>query len=243
MFWKKIEGLLALPVSSRVALTLFLCVAGLGYLLGLSNIFVSYSGRDGKPGLSMEDIRFVFSGSGGGTRLEKAVDGPMKVNFASDQDYKAVKAWLKAGATEAGFNSVKGIFQSQCATCHSADARTGGVVLESYSDFSPVLQKDTGMSVPRLISLSHLHVMGILFLVFLLCLVFSFTAFSEPVKIVVMAFSLCSIVADIGSWWLAKFVASLAPLVIIGGACLALAFLALILLSLYDLWLRKAKAS
>jgi hypothetical protein len=82
--------------------------------------------------------------------------------------------------------------------------------------------------------------MGILSLVFLLCLVFSFTAFAEPTKIVVMAFSLCSIVVDIGSWWLAKFFAAMAPLVILGGVCLAISFLALILLPLYDLWLRKA---
>jgi hypothetical protein len=240
MFWKKVEGLFGLPVSSKVALTLFLCVAGLGYIFGFFNIYLSYSRMDGKPGFSIEDIRLAFSGSGGSTRLEKAVDGPMKGNFANAADYNTMKAWLKAGATEADFNSVKGIFDSSCVSCHSTDAKIGGVALENYSEVSAVLQKDTGMSVPRLVTLSHLHVMGILCLVFLLCLVFSFTAFAEPVKIVVMAFSLCSIVADIGSWWLAKFVASLAPVVILGGVCLALSFLALILLSLYDLWLRKA---
>jgi hypothetical protein len=239
MFWKKVEGLAPLPVSSKVALTLFLCIAGLGYIFGFFNIYLSYSRMDGKPGFSIEDIQLAFSGSGGVTTLEKAVDGPMKGNFASDEEYSKMKAWLKAGAKEADFASVKGIFDNSCVSCHSTDAKMGGVALENYSEVSAVLQKDSGMSVPRLVTLSHLHVMGILSLVFLLCLVFSFTAFAEPVKILVMAFSLCSIVADIGSWWLAKFVAAMAPLVILGGVCLAISFLALILLLLYDLWLRK----
>ena len=113
--------------------------------------------------------------------------------------------------------------------------------MENYSQVSAVLHQDTGMSVPRLVSLSHVHVMGILSLLFLLCFVFSFTTFAEPIKIIVTAFSLGSTVADIGSWWLAKFVAALAPLVILGGTCLAIAFLALIFLPLYDLWLRKVR--
>jgi hypothetical protein len=242
MFWKKVEGLFGLPASSKVALTLFLAVAGLGYLLGLTNIYLSYSHVDGKPGLSVDDIRLTFSGSGGGTRLEKAINGAMRGNFSSDADYNTVKSWLKAGAKESDFSAVKTVFDGSCVSCHSTDARTGGVSLESYSEVSAVLHTDSGMPLSRLVSLSHLHVMGILSLVFLLCLVFSFTAFAEPLKILVLAFSLGSIVADIGSWWLAKFAAVLAPLVIVGGICLALAFAALILLSLYDLWLRKAAA-
>jgi hypothetical protein len=243
MFWKKVEGLFGLPASSKVALTLFLCIAGLGYLLGFANIYLSYSPVDGKPGLSVEDIRSTFSGSGGGgTKLEKAIDGAMRQNFASDADYKTVKSWLKAGAKESDFAAVKTVFDGSCVSCHSTDAKIGGVSLQTYSEASAVLHTDSGMSLSRLVSLSHLHVMGILSLVLLLCLVFSFTAFAEPFKMLVMAFSLVSIVADIGSWWLAKFVAALAPLVILGGVFLALTFAALILLSLYDLWLRKPAA-
>jgi hypothetical protein len=239
MFWKKVEGLSPLPISSKLAITLFLCVAGMGYVFGLFNIYFNYGGVDGKPGFSLADVRIAFHGSGGVSTLEKAVDGAMKGNFASDAEYNKVKAWLKAGAKEADFSSVKDVFANSCTSCHSTDAKTGGVALESYAEVSTVLQTDAGKSIPRLVMLSHLHVMGILSLVFLLCLVFSFTAFAEPVKIVVMAFSLCSIVADIGSWWLAKFFGAMAPLVILGGACLGISYLALILLPLYDLWLRK----
>ena len=242
MFWKKVEGLSQLPISSKLAITLFLCVAGIGYILGFFNIYLSYNGVDGKPGLSVADIRMSFHGSGSGTKLSRAIDGSMKGNFAGDADYNTVKAWLGTGAKEADFGPIKEIFAKSCIACHSTDAKTGGIALETYTEVSTVLGSDSGKSIQQLVSISHLHVMGILSLVFLLCLVFSFTAFSEPVKIVVMAFSLCSIVADIGSWWLAKLFGAMAPLVILGGVCLAITFLALILLPLYDLWLRKARA-
>jgi hypothetical protein len=239
MFWKKVEGLALLPLSSKVALTLFLCIAGIGYLLGFLNIYLTYNHMDGKPGLSVEDIRIAFSGSGGATAMERAVDTTMKQYFAGDGEYDKVKRWLTAGATEADFGSVTGILESSCLGCHSTDAKAGGVALQTYAEVSAVLKKDTGMSVSRLVSLSHTHVLATVSLLFLLCLVFSFTSFAESTKTIVMAFSLGSVVADIGSWWLAKLVAALAPLVILGGVVLAISFLALVLLPLYDLWVRK----
>ena len=83
------------------------------------------------------------------------------------------------------------------------------------------------------------HVLALLPIIFILCLIFSYGLFSEKLKLIVIAFSFLSILLDVGSWWLAKLSGALAPLVILGGVSLAISFLALILLSLYDLWLRK----
>jgi hypothetical protein len=41
-------------------------------------VFEVHAGRDGKPGLSAEDIRIAYSGKQGGTRLESALNGPMQ---------------------------------------------------------------------------------------------------------------------------------------------------------------------
>jgi hypothetical protein len=238
MFWQKVEGLKKLPVSSKAALTLFLCIAGIGYLLGFFNIYLSYSPVDQKPGLSIEDIRISFSGARGATAIDKAIDGAMRQYFASDAEYVKMKDWIKAGAKETEFSAVKGILESSCLSCHASQVKVGNVVLESYKDVSAFLTQDTGKSIPRLVSLSHTHVLATVTVLFLLCLVFSFTLFHEGVKTLVMVFSLSSIVVDIGTWWCAKFFAGLAPLVIVGGVLLAVSFLVLILLSLYDLWLR-----
>jgi hypothetical protein len=74
---------------------------------------------------------------------------------------------------------------------------------------------------------------------FALIFIFSFTLYRNWIKTVVIAFSAAAILIDVGSWWLAKLAGFLAPLVILGGLALALANAALILLPLYELWIRR----
>ena len=243
MFWKDTKGLAGVPVSSKVALTIFLLVAGVGYLLGFLNIYLSYSPVDQKPGMSIADIRMSFWGAREGTKLEKSVDGSMRQYFASDADHAKVKDWIVAGASKEGYDAgAATIFSTSCVTCHSAEARVGDVVMASYDDLKPLLAQDTGKSVSRLVSLSHTHVLATLPVIFMLALIFSFTRFGEPLKTVVMGFSAAAIVLDVGTWWLAKLAGPLAFTVLLGGISLALSFLVLILLSLYDMWIAKSRS-
>ena len=66
-----------LPLSRRVLYTGVLLVLGMGYLFGLLYLYASDSGRDGVPGLSVQDIVISYSGTTEGTRLEAALRGPM----------------------------------------------------------------------------------------------------------------------------------------------------------------------
>ena len=72
--------------------------------------------------------------------------------------------------------------------------------------------------------------------IFLLVFIFSFTRYPQALKGLVMVFSSLAILLDVGSWWLAKLSPALAVLVLLGGLSLAVSFLALIALSLVDLW-------
>jgi hypothetical protein len=239
MLWQETQGLGKIPVIFKLGLTAFLIVAGIGYLLGFANIYLSYSPVDGKPGLSIADVRIAFNGNRGSTALQKAIDGTMKQYLGSDADGVKIKDWISAGGKESGFAEVKGAFAT-CLACHSKDVDTAGVVLEDYQSMAPLLAQDTGKSISRLVSLSHIHVLATVPIVFLLCLVFSLSRFGTTFKGLVILFSFASIVLDIGSWWLAKASAALAILVILGGICLAVTFGALIVLSLYEIWPRKA---
>jgi len=240
MLWQEMKGLQKIPMIFKLGLTAFLLIAGIGYLLGFANIWLTYSPVDQKPGLSIADIRVAFYGDRGLTKLEKSIDGGMKQYLASDADGAKIKDWIKAGATESAFADIKTVFAT-CDACHSKDAKTAGVVTEDFQGVSALVVQDTGKSIPRLVSISHTHVLATLPVIFLLCLVFSFSLFSEAFKGTVIVFSFASIVIDIGTWWLAKASGVLAVLVLIGGICLAISFLALIVLSLYDIWLRKAQ--
>ena len=239
MSFQEIKGLNKIPLFAKLGLTAFLVVSGIGYLLGFANIYLSYAPVDQKAGMSLDDISIAFHGGSGGSTLEKALGGTMKTYLASPADGDKIVSWIKGGASEADFPQVKPIFDGSCNSCHSKDAKTAGVVLETYADVKPLLAADSGKSIPRLVTLSHIHVNGTLPLIFLLGLVFAFTLFSDKLKAWVIVFGFASIVLDIGSWWLAKASGALSFLVVLGGICLAVTFLVMILLSLYDLWLRK----
>jgi hypothetical protein len=242
MFWRETKGLAGIPLVSKLAITVLLAVAGVGYLLGFLNIYLSYSPVDQKPGMSLEDISLSFYGARGVTKLEKAIDGSMRQYFAGDADYQAVKNWLGNGAKEGDFQAVKPVLDSSCSSCHSAEAAVADVVTVDYAALAPLLKQDTGKSVSRLVSLSHTHVLATLPVIFLLVFIFSFARYPETVKGVVMVFSSLAILLDVGSWWLAKLSPALAILVILGGVSLALSFLALIALSFVDLWFGKQQS-
>jgi hypothetical protein len=202
---------------------------------------VSYSPVDEQPGLSIEDIRISFWGARETTTLEKSIDGTMKQYFQSDSGYEKTKEWIQNGAPEDVWNStIKPIFDTDCSTCHSKDAEVAGVVTETYQDVEEYLVQDTGKSPARLISLSHTHILAILPIMFLLVFVFSLTTFNEVLKTIIITFSFLSIIFDIGSWWLAKLAPGLAVFVILGGISVAISFLVLILLPLYEIWLKKS---
>ncbi len=239
MFWKDPKGLKSIPMYSKVGISILLIVAGVGYLLGFANIIVSYAPIDEQPGLSIRDIRIAFYGAREKTKLEKSIDGTMKEYFLEEAGYEASKEWIAAGAKEADFPRIKEIFDVSCNTCHSADAQVAGVVTVEYADVAEYLKQDTGKSVSRLISLSHTHVHGTMPVMFALIFIFSFTLYKNWIKTLVIAFSAASILADVAAWWLAKLAAFLAPVVILGGLTLALANAALILLPLYELWIKK----
>src|ERR1700693_258069 len=91
-----------LPYSLRVLYTSALLVLGLGYLFALIYVFHTQSGRDGKTGLTYEDIVITYSGSGKGSRLESALRGPMQSMLPADE-MKSVVGWVQGGAGRAEF--------------------------------------------------------------------------------------------------------------------------------------------
>jgi hypothetical protein len=97
-----------LPISRRVLYTAVLLVLGLGYLFGLVYLYASDSGRDGVPGLSVQDIVVSYSGTTEGTRLEAALRGHAAGGGTARADGQHGRAvgpgkysWLGAGRRRA----------------------------------------------------------------------------------------------------------------------------------------------
>lgn len=240
MLWKVKNKLNELETSAKIAVTTFLILAGIGYIFGFVTILLTYSMKDQEPGLSVKDIRIAYYGKRETTALESSIDGSMRQYFASDKNYELTKTWLKDGGKEDGFPAVAEAFATDCNTCHSAEAQVANVVTVTYDDVAAYLVQDTGKSISRLVSLSHTHICATLAILFPLMLIFGMTSFSERIKIVVISISSVAIPLDIGAWWLAKASAAMAVVLPIAGAVLGIAYSVLILLTLYEIWLKKS---
>src|SRR3974390_3458893 len=108
-----------LPYSQRVLYTMTLLVLGLGYLFALLYIFHTYAGRGtgNKMMLSYDDLCVSYSGSGHGSRLESAVQGPMSNMLPADESSKVI-AWARQGADRATYDSdIKPILDKRCMGC------------------------------------------------------------------------------------------------------------------------------
>jgi len=241
MFWRDAPKLRSMSMASKLAISAFLLLAALGYLFGFLNIFVTYQMTDGTPGLSGKDVELAFYGSPG-TALEGAIDGSMRSQFSSDANYQEVKEWIESGGTEVSFGPIQEIFDADAYECHSSETMAaGGLELNDYGDVEPLLAKDTGKSLTRLIALSHTHVLSLSVAIFLLVFIFSFSSYPEWLKMGIYIMSFSAIVLDIGAWWLAKFAPFFSVFVIIGGALLGTSFGVLIWLGLWDVWFGKAE--
>lgn len=239
MFWKESKGLNTVPKSSKIALTAFLILIGIAYIFGFANIYLAYSPIDKEAGLSIKDIKTAYYGSREETKLEKSIDGTMREYFESEEDYSSVKSWVSAGAAEKDFATAGEVFERSCIGCHSSDVEIAGVALETYEEVEPLLKQDTGKSVSRLVSLSHTHLFGVVPILFILTFIFSFTTFPEKFKQFIFSIAFFAAALDIGSWWLAKSSGELAFLILIAGSLLGISFVVLILLPLYEIWLKK----
>jgi len=220
----------------RTLFTGTLLVIGMGYMFGLIYVYSTDAGRDGKPGLSVDDIIISYSGSSEGTKLEAALQGPMSSMLAASDAAEIVK-WIRSGAEKETYETtVQPIVAQNCLDCHD-----GGNPhlsnLDGYDNISVVVAQDTGASVHTLVRVSHIHLFGMTFIFFIMGFIFSH-AFIRPVwlkSLVVLIPFLC-IAADVSSWYFTKLYAGFAWVVMVAGGLMALSFAIMWFTSMYQMW-------
>jgi hypothetical protein len=228
-----------LPLSVRTLYTSTLLVLGLGYIFAMIQIYEVDAGRDGKPGLTAEDIAISYRGNRTATRLESALKGPMSGMLPAD-DGSAIVGWVRGGLDKAAYETkIKPIIAQRCLTCH--DGSNPHIPnLNSYDNLAAMAQVDTGMSLATLVRVSHIHMFGLTFIFFLMGTIFSH-AYVRPVwfKSAIIVLPFLSIVVDVGSWYLTKVNTVFAWTVIIGGGLMGISFAVQWVVSMYQMWFYK----
>ncbi len=143
----KWRGTLAgLPGGLRVMLTAFLAIIGFGYLTAIANIYHRHQHADGRPGLSTDDVRAVYSGltvaanEPAPSRMLTMLRGAMREYAGDEDDFKVLESWLAAGGSEAGLDegppkkAPRRAIIRNCLRCH---AKSTGTDISRRSPFGP----------------------------------------------------------------------------------------------------------
>ncbi|MBI5764305.1 MAG: hypothetical protein HZA51_12360 [Planctomycetes bacterium] len=135
-----------LPLGVRALLTTFIVLIGCGYVIAFLNIQERHGMADGKPGLSLDDIRAVFggykktAGAAASSRMLTMIRSEMRQYFSSDLDFAALESWLTTGAKQEAFDQGEGkrtprkIIVRDCLRCHGQSTGTG---IAKESPFGP----------------------------------------------------------------------------------------------------------
>ena len=228
-----------LPISRRVLYTGTLLVLGMGYLFGLIYVYASDSGRDGVPGLSVQDIVIAYSGTTEGTRLEAALRGPMG-NMVGPADLARMVGWVQDGAERNSYESqIRPIIEQNCLSCHDG-SNPHLSNLDGFDNMQSVVEHDTGADVYTLVRVSHIHLFGVTFIFFVTGLIFSH-AFLRPLwlKSLIMVMPFACIAADVTSWYFTKLVSGFAWVVLFSGALMAMSFAIMWVVSMWQMWFYK----
>jgi len=231
-----------LPISRRVLYTGALLVLGLGYIFALLYVFAAHADRDGKPGLSVQDIVITYSGTTVGTRLESALRGPMS-SMLGQPDLVTVLGWVQGGADRQGYESrVSPIIEKNCLSCHDG-SNPHLSNLDGFDNVQSVVEHDTGADLFTLVRVSHIHLFGIAFIFFLMGLIFSH-AFLRPVwlKCAIMGTPFVCIVCDVSSWYFTKLFSPFAWVVLVSGGLMGLCFAVMWIVSMWQMWVYKVPA-
>lgn len=227
----------ALPLSTRMVYTMTLLVLGTGYLFAMLQVFYSHAGLDGNPkSISAEDIRVAYHGSDTDTRLVSALKGPMAGMLPEDERAKIFK-WVDSGASPEGFESdVKPVLEERCIACHDG-SNPHQPTLTSYEETMKMVAKDTGATIPTLVRVSHIHLFGITFIFFIVSSIFTH-AYMRPLwlKCVVIVLPFLTILTDIFSWYLTKWIPGFAWFIIGSGALMGISFTVQWVMSMWQMW-------
>ena len=225
-----------ISTSEKILNTVFLLTIGLGYLMALVNMYYTHQGRDGKPGLTIEDIVIQYHGSKEQTRLGTAISGIMEPNLKYKSDKEIILKWINEGADEQGYDqTVAPILNRDCIICHTPAVNPSLPDLTNFKGVAEVAHSG-GAPVSSLVKVSHIHLFGIAFILYFIGRIFLLCEMNVYVKRIAVIIPFVAMLLDVVSWFLTKTNAGFAYVVVLSGALMGLSMSMQILMSLYQMW-------
>jgi hypothetical protein len=143
--------------------------------------------------------------------------------------------------------TIKTLLEKRCVDCHADGGRfieAAKFPLDSFDRVKPYVQVKAaggGMSLTKLAQTTHVHLLGFSMLYGLTGLIFAFTSYPLWFRCLVGPLPLLAQLADISCWWLARYDARFAQVILVTGGLVALGLAAHIVLSLFNMYDRRGK--
>lgn len=224
------------PLSERVLTGTLLATFGLGYLLALIYLYAQEVRPHQLQGHGIvQSVANTYHGIPSDSPLLASLRGSMSSTVTAEE-LTAIAEWVEAGAPEAAYPEKVGpIMEANCASCHSED---GGYFppLTSYAEVAEFAKPGGGISVQKLARQTHVHLLGIPMLLFIMATLFVRTRFGERLKASLIVLPFLGVVWDVAHWWITKLNPDAAAGVIFGGILMNLGFAAQWFMTAWDLF-------
>ena len=225
----------AFTLSERVFASSVLIVLGIGFFLAFVYLYASEIQPHHQKGQDLiKGVATTYYGDRTTNRLESVLHGKMAENV-SREELATIHKWIQDGATQEGFAKVAPIVTENCASCH--DVAGDPPQITNYPQLHALVQYDTGVEIKSLARMSHVHLLGIPLLFFMLSSFFVRTQYREGLKAALVVLPFFGVLFDITHWWLTKRYESAALGIVLGGTMMGVGFAGQWFLTAMELWL------
>ncbi len=230
-----------LPLTIKTVVSLTLVVLGIGYVIALYNLYLTYNLTDGQPGLTANDLKRTFYGNRDNTKLAAKIDGGSMAQFLTKRgDKEKILSWIQDGAERDGFDkTVRPILARNCIRCHNPSGLQRFAPLTSYEEVMTVTQVDRGEPAALWARVAHTHIQSIGLIFLVLGVVFAMTSLPERLKVTILILPYVALLLDFATRALAKFYPNIVYLMMATGALMGLLFALMTIYPLYEMWLRR----
>lgn len=141
---------------------------------------------------------------------------------------------------------IQTMFKDRCATCHTDGGNAQKFPLTNFAEIKKcsAVKTASGMSLEKLTQTTHVHLLGFSMLYGLTGLILAFSSYPRWMRVLLCPLPLLFQVVDISFWWLARLPEPQGPMfaraIVVTGAIVAVGLLLHIVLSLFNLFGKKA---
>ncbi|MDP6839944.1 MAG: hypothetical protein QF724_13490, partial [Planctomycetota bacterium] len=214
-----------------------------------------HSAKDGRAGMSLEDLTASYHGIDSPAPLVDSLAGGHPTDLLPEERALLLD-WLNGDQLSAGYDNPDlgdmtpaELIDAACLPCHArgapatlADNIGDRVPLEYWDDIERIAFSRVVAPVPAeiMITSAHTHALSMSMLALVIGAIFHFTRWSRPLRGFLSGLCGLALLVDFACWVLSRETAELVIVLAASGAAYGLSLAAMLILIMADLWLAQA---